>query len=585
MQFDKLQITADYYDAYLSDMLLAYSETSAAKEVELKALEHYTSGFDKISDFLESSKEYNKLSGSFEIESAFDKGYDISDSMKETFSLVFKDAYQNHPDLFRDIYQGFDCADDICEDINTGLDAYNTFKDCYNAYCVSRATKEVCSEFFDFCDATADEMNKTNPKFAGWFRKNINKFRNNAKSDAELYLATKTAWKAGYLVYDTFIKDLVKDAAYNLVANVLGVAVGKVLAIVAAWNIGTALGDLICGNDTESAYYMYYVSPVEGAMQTVITRYGNTLTSRETFESAYKLDVAFTILKHTNIALYKKVYDYAAKHRILWIKTKTMKNNMEYATQFQEQWLKYVCHNASEPSGLKGSYKTVGVHCPVDVYLYDSSNQLVLSIINEEITTFEDAGITVNVSNKQKAICYSSDSDYRIEIISREAGTMSYSVLSTSEDLVREIETIEIPLVPAQKFIGSIPKSHDAQTDQFELFTDGEAIAPNYDSFCSVRSVELNDIVLNYKSSASIKPSIIADSGVRYTTEYESSNPKVAAVDEFGNIYANKRGNVDITVTVTDQYGNIVKNTCKVTVKYTFIQWVIRIILFGWLWY
>ena len=67
--------------------------------------------------------------------------------------------------------------------------------------------------------------------------------------------------------------------------------------------------------------------------------------------------------------------------------------------------------------------------------------------------------------------------------------------------------------------------------------------------------------------------------------ENESSNPKVASVDESGNVKALKQGNATITVTVTDQYGNVVKDTCTVTVKYTFIQWIIKILLFGWIWY
>ena len=100
-----------------------------------------------------------------------------------------------------------------------------------------------------------------------------------------------------------------------------------------------------------------------------------------------------------------------------------------------------------------------------------------------------------------------------------------------------------------------------------------------------VKSVSIDDLTINYKSSTTIKPKIDADDGVKYTVKYESSNPKVASIDENGNVKALKKGNATITATVTDQYGNVVKDTCKVTVKYTFIQWIIKILLFGWIWY
>ena len=100
-----------------------------------------------------------------------------------------------------------------------------------------------------------------------------------------------------------------------------------------------------------------------------------------------------------------------------------------------------------------------------------------------------------------------------------------------------------------------------------------------------VNSVKIDDITLNYKASATIKPTIKADDGVEYTVKYSSSNTKVATVDKNGKVYAAKRGTASITCTVTDSDGNTVQDTCKVTVKYTWWQWIIKIVLGGWAWY
>ena len=101
----------------------------------------------------------------------------------------------------------------------------------------------------------------------------------------------------------------------------------------------------------------------------------------------------------------------------------------------------------------------------------------------------------------------------------------------------------------------------------------------------NVKSVSVSDITLNYKKSTTIKPTIKADEGAKYKVEYSTSNAKVATVDNNGKVYAAKKGSATITCTVTDSNGNTVQGTCKVTVKYSFGQWLIKILLFGWIWY
>ncbi len=102
-----------------------------------------------------------------------------------------------------------------------------------------------------------------------------------------------------------------------------------------------------------------------------------------------------------------------------------------------------------------------------------------------------------------------------------------------------------------------------------------------------VNSVKIDDISLNYKKSTTLKPTIKADEGAKYKVEYSSSNAKVATVDKNGKVTATKRGSgtATITCTVTDSNGNVVKDTCKVSVKLSFGQILIVYVLFGWIWY
>lgn len=107
----------------------------------------------------------------------------------------------------------------------------------------------------------------------------------------------------------------------------------------------------------------------------------------------------------------------------------------------------------------------------------------------------------------------------------------------------------------------------------------------NEDTDVEPISVKLDDIALNYKASVKLNPVIYADNNANYTVEYKSSDTKVATVDENGTVYGANKGSATITCNVTDEFGNSVSDTCKVTVNYTWWQIIIKFVLFGWLWY
>ena len=100
-----------------------------------------------------------------------------------------------------------------------------------------------------------------------------------------------------------------------------------------------------------------------------------------------------------------------------------------------------------------------------------------------------------------------------------------------------------------------------------------------------VTAVSVDNISMNYKMSARLNPTVTADEGANYTVAYSSSDSSVARVDGEGKVYAAKRGSAKVTCTVTDEYGNTVSDTCTVTVSYAWWQWIIIIVLFGWIWY
>ena len=100
-----------------------------------------------------------------------------------------------------------------------------------------------------------------------------------------------------------------------------------------------------------------------------------------------------------------------------------------------------------------------------------------------------------------------------------------------------------------------------------------------------VHSVSINDINIIYKEESVLYPIIEKDTDAKYSIEYSSSNSDIVTVDENGNLFAKNAGNAEITCTITDSEGNTVSDTCAVNVKISWWQWLIKIILLGFIWY
>ena len=95
--------------------------------------------------------------------------------------------------------------------------------------------------------------------------------------------------------------------------------------------------------------------------------------------------------------------------------------------------------------------------------------------------------------------------------------------------------------------------------------------------------LDMQDIGMNFKQTTRLFVSIYPEEAA-YSTDivWESSNEKVATVDEEGAVYAAGVGTATITAKTPD---GSVSATCKVTVSYSVIQWIIVYLLFGWIWY
>ncbi|MCR4615099.1 MAG: Ig-like domain-containing protein [Clostridiales bacterium] len=99
-----------------------------------------------------------------------------------------------------------------------------------------------------------------------------------------------------------------------------------------------------------------------------------------------------------------------------------------------------------------------------------------------------------------------------------------------------------------------------------------------------VKGISLNrdKLSLRYKSSAYLTAALTPENADNKTVVWSSSDPGKVSVDSNGKVTGTGRGTAVITAQSFDGGYTAI---CRVTVKYSFWQWLIVIFLGGWIWY
>ena len=135
-------------------------------------------------------------------------------------------------------------------------------------------------------------------------------------------------------------------------------------------------------------------------------------------------------------------------------------------------------HYKALTKSTKGS-----VHCPVDVYIYDSQGTLCGSVIDNQIDT-DNGDIFLYCTGDEKYFNLTGD-DYTIKFVGNDEGAMTYQIdeyLGT--ELLRSIYYESIPLADGKTYLGTIPytQMQDSEIYNPVEMENAEAIKPTSDT-------------------------------------------------------------------------------------------------------
>lgn len=468
-QLDGYSFSANYFDIYLSELILALNNEEKTSTLEWKVANIYNKHYKLMMNLLKTSDEWEKSATpkiEKELEDAFKgKKFELTEGTQQFLEAVFGDIYKNHKGGFSSVFEGLSTTSSIIDGIADAANIANMFIKAYNTYVVSKAFYEVNDEFFDVCYDAAYSLQGL---YGKEFIKSINKAKNSDLGKLEriyetMYSFTKDAI---YFAYEKVLQGTIKTTVYPAVAKLLGCTAGNIGLATFAYNTTYKILDsaLKLGKKSEAYKTMNAIAPIEGRLQSIVATYRSRLLSNQTEENAKRYDMAYNILQQTNIYLYDTAYKYGSYNKNT--------AEMNTASLYKNSWSRLKCHY-----GYYGNeYSLFSVQCPVDVYIYDFDGVLITSIVNEEVVEY-NSDITVMNSNGHKTFVYPADRDYSIKIVAREEGEMDYSVNKINSDgIASELSTYNVPLAQEQEFRVSV------QEDNYKLSTNDTLIDFDYNS-------------------------------------------------------------------------------------------------------
>jgi hypothetical protein len=159
----------------------------------------------------------------------------------------------------------------------------------------------------------------------------------------------------------------------------------------------------------------------------------------------------------------------------IWGTSENLSSNKLKASKKFASYSDGVWYIMTEP--IKSMIKSGSSKCPVDLYIYDSEDNLCGAIVdNTVVMSNDDIVLWVEGDEKYFQVC---GDDYTIRFVGTDSGTMTYTIREYENDFetpTREVEFTDIPLEKNQIYYGYVPEQLYVNNVLYALTTDDENI-------------------------------------------------------------------------------------------------------------
>lgn len=292
----------------------------------------------------------------------------------------------------------------------------------------------------------------------------------------------------------------------------------------------------------------------------------------ESAENAWNFFEDYTMLWKLRYNGEQQYLDMSSVKALIWATIKTykydekeeiVKDNQERLNDFKFK----IPSGLKVPTSVQYEMKSV-VHCPVDVYVYNSSNELIATLKDgEESNLVNDYGRFAVVRESysgeySKVICQSTDEDLTIKMVAVDDGLVDYQSLSSSSN---DVKTIDKFMVETGNNIDVIGDSYSVDTNaDGNADINGSLITKNINSYIAVESISAteNNITLISGQNKTMGITVQPENATNTSVEWISLDENVVTVQN-GLIKAIGSGTTTVIARTCDSDGI----ECEITVE------------------
>ena len=129
-----------------------------------------------------------------------------------------------------------------------------------------------------------------------------------------------------------------------------------------------------------------------------------------------------------------------------------------YQNHIVETYMAFLLSDVSL-STVSNYFNVVGIHCPVDVKVYNSNGSLMSSVTNGKISYSSDTEVLVYVDGDEKYVIMPTETEYRIELSGTDIGTMQYvvqKICAETGEAKTEKDFSNIPLYFGKQIVNEV---------------------------------------------------------------------------------------------------------------------------------